>query len=164
VRRLAGGAAGPEEASVGWGEAASETQAASGMGRLWRPLAIGLMAAVLAASAAWSGLVYLTRPVADRYQAFSYPLTDMASYAADHPGTAVILDEHSAYVVEFLNADEGTAIYAPGAKVPSPSAHPVYLALGAEDFRRALGDAAVERAAPVAWDPLGRPAVWATTP
>ena len=142
VRRLAGGSA----------------------GRLARPLAIGLVAAVLAASAAWSGLVYLTRPVADRYQAFSYPLTEMAAYAADHPGTVVILDEHSGYVIEFLNADEGTVVYKLGAKVPSPSAHPAYLALDAEDFRPALGDAAVERAVPVAWDPWGRPAVWATTP
>ncbi len=161
VRRLTGGAgseaAGPEEASaVGPGEAVA--------GRLVHPLAIGLVAAVLAASAAWSGLVYLTRPVADRYQAFSYPLTDMAAYAADHPGTAAILDEHSGYVIEFLNADEGTVVYTPGTKVPSPSAHPFYLALDAEDFRPALGDAAVERAVPVAWDPLGRPVVWATTP
>jgi 4-amino-4-deoxy-L-arabinose transferase-like glycosyltransferase len=147
-------------------DAAAGTAGGAGAARRrWaRPLAIGLVAATLAVTAAWTGLAYFTRPIADRYEAYSYPLTAMAEYAAAHPGAAVILDEHSGYVVEFLDADEGTVVYAPGVKVPSPSAHPLYLALSAEDFRAALGDAAVERAVAVAWDPRGRPAVWATTP
>ncbi len=160
------GLAAPLGVTIGLGAAefADRARDSSPAGRLGRPLATGLVAALLAATATWSGLVYLSRPVADRYQAFSYPLTEMASYAADHPGAAAILDEHSGYVVEFLNADEGTAVYRPGATVPSPTAHPVFLALSTEDFRAALGDAAVERAVPVAWDPWGQPVVWATTP
>ena len=65
----------------------------------------------------------LLAPAADRYEAYSYPLTAMASYAAEHPGAAVILDEHSGYVIEFLNADEGTAVYSArrdGARTPRP--------------------------------------------
>jgi hypothetical protein len=150
--------------AAGAAEVADRARGSSLAGRLGRPLAIGLIAATLAVTAAWSGLVYLSRPVADRYDAYSYPLTEMASYAAAHPGAAAILDEHSGYVIEFLNADEGTAVYRPGAMVPNPTAHPFFLALSAEDFRAALGDAAVARAAPIAWAPDGRPAVWATTP
>jgi 4-amino-4-deoxy-L-arabinose transferase-like glycosyltransferase len=160
------GLAAPLGVTVGLG-AAEFADAARGsalVGRLGRPLAIGLVAALLAMTAAWSGLAYFSRPVTDRYQAFSYPLTEMAAYAAERPGSAAILDEHSGYVVEFLNADEGTAVYRPGVRVPSPTAHPVFLALSAEDFRAALGDAAVERAVPVAWDPWGQPVVWVTTP
>jgi 4-amino-4-deoxy-L-arabinose transferase-like glycosyltransferase len=136
-------------------------------GRRWAgPLAIGAVAVTLAAVAVWSGWAYLTRPVADRYNAFSYPLVSLASYAADHPGAAAILDGYSAMDVEFLNASAPVAIFAPGSK-PAPAelaAHQIYLALSLKDIESTLGPEAAARAQPIAWDPAGKPTVWAVGP
>jgi hypothetical protein len=126
--------------------------------------AIAAVAVTLTAVAVWSGWAYLTRPVADRYAAFSYPIVSLASYAAEHPGSAVILDDYSAMDVEFLDASNLPAVFQPGAKVADPSAHSVYLALGLPDIRSTLGSAAADRARPIAWDPAGNPTVWAVTP
>ena len=127
-------------------------------------LAIAAVAGTLTAVAVWSGWAYLTRPVADRYRAFSYPIVSLASYAADHPGSAVILDGYSAMDVEFLDASESVAVFSPGSKVADPAAHSLYLALSLADLSSTLGPDAGSRAQPIAWDPAGKPAVWAATP
>ncbi len=127
-------------------------------------LAMAAVAVTLTAVAVWSGWAYLTRPVADRYAAFSYPIVSLASYAADHPGTAVILDDYSAMDVEFLDASEPVTIYTPGSKVADPGAHALYLALSLKDLASTLGPQVTARAQPIAWDPDGEPTVWAVTP
>jgi hypothetical protein len=127
-------------------------------------LAMAAVAGTLTAVAVWSGWAYFTRPVADRYAAFSYPIVSLASYAADHPGSAVILDGYSAMDVEFLDASMPVAIYPPGSKVADPAAHPIFLALNRDDLASTLGPQVAARAQPIAWDPAGKPAVWAVTP
>ena len=127
-------------------------------------LAIAAVAGTLTAVAVWSGWAYLTRPVADRYRAFSYPIVSLASYAADHPGSAVILDGYSAMDVEFLDASDPVTIYASGSMVADPESHAVFVALSRDDLRSALGPEAAARAQPVAWDQAGEPTVWAATP
>ena len=127
-------------------------------------LAIAAVAGTLTAVAVWSGWAYLTRPVADRYRAFSYPIVSLASYAADHPGSAVILDGYSAMDVEFLDASDPVTVYAPGSRVADPESHTVFVALSRDDLRSALGPEAAARAQPAAWDQAGEPTVWAATP
>ena len=127
-------------------------------------LAMAAVAGTLTAVAVWSGWAYLTRPVADRYAAFSYPIVSLASYAADHPGSAVILDGYSEMDVEFLDASNLPGAFQPGAKVPNPGAYPVFLALNLADISSTLGPDAAARAVPVSWDPAGKPAVWAVKP
>jgi len=127
-------------------------------------LAIAAVAGTLTAVAVWSGWAYLTRPVADRYQAFSYPIVSLASYAADHPGSAVVLDGYSAMDVEFLDASDPVMVYAPGSRIADPGSHTVYVALSRNDLGSTLGPGAAARAQPVAWDPAGEPTVWAATP
>jgi hypothetical protein len=128
------------------------------------PVTVAVTAALLAGAAYSSGHAYFSRPVADRYQAYSYPLTDIAAYAADHPGTAVILDEHSGYVIGFLDAGLDVPIYRAGSAVPDAADHPAFLALSTDDIESSLGGAAVQRARPIAWDPAGQPLAWVTTP
>ncbi len=158
------GLAAPLGVAIGLGaaEIVEQVRRRGSRGACW--LAMAVVAVTLTAVAAWSGWAYLTRPVADRYAAFSYPIVSLASYAADHPGTAVILDDYSAMDVEFLDASEPVTIYAPGSTVADPSAHPIYLALSLEDLASTLGPAAAAGAQPVAWDPAGKPVVWAATP
>jgi hypothetical protein len=127
-------------------------------------LAIAAVAGILTAIAVWSGWAYLTRPVADRYQAFSYPIVSLASYAADHPGSAVVLDGYSAMDVEFLDVSDPVTVYAPGSRIADPGSHIVYVALSRNDLGSTLGPGAAARAQPVAWDPAGEPTVWAATP
>jgi 4-amino-4-deoxy-L-arabinose transferase-like glycosyltransferase len=127
-------------------------------------LAMAAVAVTLTAVAVYSGWAYLTRPVADRYAPFSYSIVSLAAYAAEHPGSAVVLDGYSAMDVEFLDASEPVTIYAPGSKVADPAAHSIYLALSVDDLRSTLGPEVAARARPVAWDPAGKPAVWAVSP
>jgi hypothetical protein len=172
------GLAAPLGVTIGLGAREIVEQARRRRGRTASWLAIGVVAGTLTALAVWSGCAYLTRPVADRYAAFSYPIVSLASYAAEHPGTAVILDDYSAMDVEFLDASNLPAIVRPGSKSGAPSSKPgapsskpgapgtpsTYLALSLADIRSTLGADAAARAAPVAWDPAGKPTVWAVSP
>jgi hypothetical protein len=158
------GLAAPLGVAIGLGaaEIAEQVRRRWNRGASW--LAMAAVAGTLTAVAVWSGWAYFTRPVANRYSAFSYPIVSLASYAAEHPGSAVILDDYSAMDVEFLDASEPPAIYSPGSKLADPAAHPIYLALSRDDIRSTLGPQTAARAQPVAWDPAGKPAVWAVTP
>jgi hypothetical protein len=118
----------------------------------------------LTAIAVSSGWAYLSRPVADRYQAFSYPIVSLAELAADRPGSAVIADEFTSYDVSFLDFDRPPAILAPGTSIPNPTRYSEILGLSPDDLSRALGPELGGRAAAVAWDPSGAPTVWAVTP
>jgi 4-amino-4-deoxy-L-arabinose transferase-like glycosyltransferase len=158
------GLAAPLGVAIGLGALEIVEQARRRWHRAAGWLAMATVAATLAAVAVWSGWAYFTRPVADRYAAYSYPIVSLASYAAAHPGAAAILDDYSAMDVEFLDAAEPVTIYEPGSRVADPAAHPIYLALDLEDLTSTLGAQAAARAQPVAWDPTGKPVVWAATP
>ncbi len=122
------------------------------------------IAAVLAVTAVWAGSAYLSRPVADRYDAFSYPVATLSEMAAARPGSAVILDDYTAMDVEFIAFDRPPAIFEPGATIASPSDYTEILALSREDLSHAVGPDAAARASAVAWDPTGAPVVWAVVP
>jgi hypothetical protein len=157
------GLAAPLGVAIGLGalELAEQARRRWNRGASW--LAIAAIAGTLSAVAVWSGWAYLTRPVADRYEAFSYPIVSLASYAAGHPGSAAILDDYSAMDVEFLDASEPVTIYSPGSKLDAAN-HRIYLALKVADLESTLGPGVAARAQPIAWDPTGAPTVWAATP
>jgi 4-amino-4-deoxy-L-arabinose transferase-like glycosyltransferase len=124
---------------------------------------IALVALALGSAALAGGLSYASRPVADRYEPYSYPLVELAD-AARQPGSLVVTDEWSASVVLFLDFDRQPAIVAPGTKVANPDAYTQILALSQEDLVEALGAGGAAGATPVAWDPAGSPVVWEVEP
>lgn len=125
-------------------------------------LAVSAAAAGLLVLAVGSGQAYLSRPVADRYDAYRYDLVAMSGQTS--VGDIVILDDYSATVIRFLDADALPTIVAPGVPIPVGTTHPGVLALTKDDLVDALGPAAAERASPVANDPLGSPTVWLVRP
>ena len=164
------GLAAPLGVTIGLGAAELVDQA----GRRWsRPgsgRAIGPIAAVsaialsLAAVAIWSGWTYLSRPVSDRYTAYSYEDAAAGQYAADHPGSVVIIDSYPATNIEFLQWANPPTIVSPGTRIANPAAYASIIALRPGDLTSALGDEIGGRAQPVAWDPSGNPVVWAVAP
>lgn len=132
-------------------------------GRAAGNAALAGVAVILTAIAVWSGWAYLTRPVADRYQAFSYPVVAMADLAEGSPGSVVIVSDYSAMDVLFLDFDRPPAIVKPGLVISNPGAYRQILALSQADLSTALGPALGGTAKPVAWDPSGTPTVWAVT-
>jgi hypothetical protein len=133
-------------------------------GRAAESLAVAAVAVTLTAVAVWSGWAYLSRPVADRYEAYSYPLVSLANLAADHTGSAVIVGDYSATDVRFLDFDRPPTIVEPGTSISNPAAYSEILALSRTDLSAALGPALEGRAVAVAWDPSGAPVVWAVVP
>jgi hypothetical protein len=133
-------------------------------GRAAASMAVAAVAVTLTAVAVWSGWAYLARPVADRYEAYSYPLVSMADLAASHPGAAVIVGDYSATDVLFLDFDRTPAILEPGTSISNPGDYSEILALSRDDLSAALGPALAGRSVAVAWDPSGNPVVWAVVP
>jgi len=127
-------------------------------------LAIAGVAVVLSGVALWSGWTYLSRPVADRYTTYSYEVAAAGQYAADHPGSVVIIDGFSGTDIEFLQWAEPPAIVSPGTRIDNPKAYAAIVAMTQDDLTNALGAELGDRAKPVAWDPSGKPAVWAVAP
>jgi len=124
--------------------------------------AAGLAAAALAAVAATSGWAYLTRPPAERYDAFSYDVA-AAAQLAQTPGSAIVIYDFAAYDVGFLDYYAMPTLVAPGSPIDDPSAYSQILALTREDLVAALGPELAARARPVAWDPAGKVRVWAAS-
>jgi len=134
-------------------------------GRASAPIAaITAIALTLAAVAVWSGWVYLNRPIADRYVSFSYEANAAGEYAAGHPGSLVIIDNFAGTDVVFLNWNHQPAMIEPGTQIADPSAYTAIIALRQSDISNAVGAVLGNRAQPVAWDPSGKPAVWAVAP
>jgi 4-amino-4-deoxy-L-arabinose transferase-like glycosyltransferase len=120
------------------------------------------VAAGFAVLAAGSGIAYQGRPVADRYEAYSYPLVALADAARRSPPSAVIVSDYDAMVVRFLDAASLPAILAPPDRLPAGTTVARVLALQPDDLAAATGASAGAR--PVAWDPGGRPVVWEASP
>ena len=158
------GLAAPVGVTVGLGAVELVERARGRWGHAAEKLAIVAVAVTLAAVAARSGWAYLTRPVADRYEAFSYPIVSLADLAADNPGSAVVLDDYSAIDVRFLDFSRLPTIVAPGTSISNPASYSEILALSRADLVKALGTELGGLAVPVAWDPSGAPSVWAVVP
>lgn len=132
-----------------------------------RGLRAGTGAAAAAAIAAVLLLVpsvvgahaYLDRPVAERYDAYSFDLVAMARLAAVTPHRVVVLDDYRALVVRFLDAGGSVDVEAPGRRLHPPPGTTV-LALDRGDLGSALGSAGAGRARVVERDPGGAARVW----
>jgi len=135
--------------------------------RRWGPVAargaVAVAAAGLLVLAGGSGWAYLTRPVADRYDAYTDDLSAMAA-AARAPRTAVILGDYDATVVRFLDAAALPAIVAPGTRIATPTAYARVLARSVSDLTAAVGPSVAARSIVIERDPSGRPRVWAVRP
>jgi 4-amino-4-deoxy-L-arabinose transferase-like glycosyltransferase len=134
----------------------------------WGPSA-GRLAAVASAVglvvlAIGSGTAYLSRPVADRYEAFTYDLVVMADVARETPHAAVVLDDYSATVVRFLDFPAPPTVIPPGVRLGDPGTYSQVIARAQGDLVRALGSTVADRAVPVARDPAGNPTVWSVAP
>jgi len=161
------GMAAPLGVCIGLGAAELVEQVRRRAGRWSRPgagLAIATVAVTLASVAVWSGWTYLSRPVADRYTAYSYEIAAAGQYAADHPSSAVIIDAFSGTNIEFLQWANPPTIVSPGSRIDHPDAYATIVAMTKADLTTAVGAELGNRAQPVAWDPSGKPAVWAVAP
>jgi hypothetical protein len=158
------GLAAPLGVTIGLG-AAELVEWSRGQWGVWAGrVAISLVAVGLAAVAVWSGVAYTSRSLADRYDTFSFQAAAMGQYADDHPGSAVIIDEFSATDIAFVYFHDQPAFFSPGTRIANPGLYSTVSALNVNDLAAALGPAAAGRAKPVAWDPAGKPAVWAVSP
>jgi 4-amino-4-deoxy-L-arabinose transferase-like glycosyltransferase len=158
------GLAAPLGVTIGLG-AAELVEWSRGRWGVWAGrVAISLVAVGLAAVAVWSGVAYTSRSLADRYDTFSFQVAAMGQYADDHPGSAVIIDEFSAIDIEFVYYHDQPAFFSPGTRIEQPGIYSTVSALNRNDLAAALGPAAAGRAEPVAWDPTGKPTVWAVSP
>lgn len=153
------GLAAPLAVTIGLGVGELVDQARARWGRVPAAGVAVATAVGLIALAVGSAQAYLSRPVADRYEAYRYDLTAMAAEAG--AGDIVILDDYSATVIRFLDADRLPRIVAPGSPVCAPNAR--MLALSRDDLLRALGPDAAQRASPLAEDPRGSPVLWGVT-
>ena len=158
------GLAAPLGVAIGLGAVELVATIRGRWGRSAGNLSVAAVAVTLTAVAVLGGWAYLGRPVADRYQAFSYPVASLSDLAAQHPGSAVIVDDYTSMDVRFIDFDRPPAIIAPGAAISNPAAYSEILALSRDDLTRALGPELGGRAGAVAWDPSGAPAVWAVLP
>ena len=158
------GLAAPLAVTIGLG-AAELVEWSRGRWGVWAGrVAISVVAVGLAAVAVWSGVAYMSRSLADRYDTFSFQVAAMGQYADDHPGSAVIIDEFSATDIAFVYYHDQPAFFSPGTRIEDPGIYSTVSALNQRDLAAALGPAAAGRARPVAWDPAGKPAVWAVSP
>jgi hypothetical protein len=126
--------------------------------------ASGLVAATLVGVAAWSGYVYLDRSLADRWDSFSFAANTLAQKAAEQPNSAVVLEGFDVVDVEYLDYHAMPAIIAPGIPIADPKIYSRIFAPTQQDLIRTVGHALGERAQPIAFDPWGKPVVWAVTP
>lgn len=158
------GLAAPLAVTIGLG-AAELVELSRGHWGVWAGrVAISLVAVGLAAVAVWSGVAYTSRSLADRYDTFSFQVAAMGQYANDHPGSAVIIDDFSATDIAFVYFHDQPAFFSPGTRIENPGSYSTVSALNRNDLAAALGPAAAGRAEPVAWDPAGKPTVWAVSP
>jgi hypothetical protein len=149
VRRLTSGVSGSEK---------SVTQTG------WMVCAIALTALGIA-----SATTYLTRPVADRYAAFTFADVAVANVAVDNPtdggpSTLVILDSYDAMDVQFLDAGRLPTIVAPMTRIANPAVFSLIVAPSRADIAAAVGSGVAAEANVAATDPEGNPVVFEVVP
>lgn len=158
------GLAAPLAVTVGLGAAEIVGQVRQRRGDRGAIVAGVLVAAGFATLAAGSAAAYLARPVADRYDAFSFDVAALAGLSTHGASDVVIVDDYSAMTVQFLDAGRLPTIVPPGTALHDRPSGGAVLALRRADLETALGSAAAATARAVAWDPAGRPTVWEVGP
>ncbi|HUR05130.1 MAG TPA: glycosyltransferase family 39 protein [Nonomuraea sp.] len=160
------GLAAPLAVTIGLGLAELVERAAAASGDSARRMAAGATIGALVLLGVGSGMAYLTRPVADRYAAFSNELVAIAERARAASAPAVILDAHSAITVRFLafHANPPVVIISPGSRLPEATTYDIVIARSRDDLAGALGPSLAAGAQPIAFDPGGRPSAWSVPP
>ncbi|HYN63230.1 MAG TPA: hypothetical protein VES36_01390, partial [Candidatus Limnocylindrales bacterium] len=156
------GLAAPLAVTIGLGVSELNEQTSRRWGRHTSRIVVSAAAVGLMALAVGNGYAYLSRPIADRYEAYGYDLVAMANAAGSED--VVILDAYSAGVVRFLDSDGPPQIAAPGHPLPTLSPTASVFARSLADLEAAVGADAARRARVVAIDPDGDPAVWRLPP
>jgi hypothetical protein len=111
---------------------------------------------------------YFSRPVSDRYHAYSYDVVELAGAA--HPRDVIVIDDYNRIDVEFLtdtafrDPSHRPAVFTHGSLIANPSHYARFLALSREDLSTALGSDVAGKAEVLARAPDGLPAVWSVTP
>jgi hypothetical protein len=132
------------------------------------PVTAGALTLLFAGLGAGSVAAYFSRPVSDRYQAYSYDVVALAQAAT--PVDAVVIDDYNRIDVEFLtdaafgDASRRPGIFTSGSRIGDPARYTEVLALSRGDLSAALGPAVAGRARVMARAPDGRPAVWGVAP
>jgi hypothetical protein len=124
-------------------------------------IAAGTVAVALVAVGVWSGAVYLSRPVADRYEPYSYKVTAAGDFVAAHPGSALVLDGFSAVNVQLEQYGHVPPIFDTSGLLPDARRYTYVVGLTKWEVERAVAGQGLPAAVPVAWDPTGQPQVWA---
>jgi len=128
----------------------------------------GALALLFAGLAAGSLAAYLSRPLGDRYQAYSYEVVALAQAATSTD--AVVIDDYNRIDVEFLTdaafaaGSRKPAIFSTGSRIGDPARYTEILALSRKDLAGALGPAVAGNARVIARAPDGRATVWAAAP
>ncbi|HEV2309280.1 MAG TPA: hypothetical protein VGU73_02055 [Acidimicrobiia bacterium] len=150
-------------AVVGIGATTAVTWFAHNWRRVGQATGVALVVAALAYGAALGAHAYFTRPVSDRYDAYTFALVSLAHAAAHGPRTAVIVDDYSVFDVQFLDAHNPPTVIPPGQRI-TPGRFARIVATSRADLRRAVGATLAARATVTAVDPRGHPVVVAVTP
>src|SRR5439155_15552988 len=96
------------------------------LGRGWAgPVALIGCGGLICGLGAGSAAAYFSRSEGRRYDAYTYRLVELGSFAA-HPGSVVILDPYRALVVEFIDRDQPPRIVPPGRRLDPPRGDAVY--------------------------------------
>ncbi|HEY5486112.1 MAG TPA: hypothetical protein VIK06_00560 [Candidatus Limnocylindrales bacterium] len=157
------GMAAPLGVTIGLGAAELVEQVHRLAGVWGARVAVGSVALGLAATALGSWQAYSAAPLADRYDAYSFPLIVLADAAAQ-PNTAVVVDIYAATDVQFLDYALAPTIFKPGTPISNPARFSQIVATTRRDLVDAVGAAAASGARAVAWDLSGKPIVWVLTP
>jgi hypothetical protein len=145
---------------IGIGSAEVVDRARAFVKRDWaRLVAIAGVAVLMVGMGIASANAYFSRPVADRYEPFSFDVAAM-SRVANQPGSAVIVDDYNEMDVLFIAGSSRPAIYRPGVRIDNPERYQRVLARDKKELALALGDLFANDAALLYCDPLGRPRVW----
>jgi 4-amino-4-deoxy-L-arabinose transferase-like glycosyltransferase len=156
------GLAAPLAVTIGLGVVELSERAGRRWGRQSARLVVSAAAVGLLALAVGSGGAYLSRPVADRYDAYGYDLVAMANLARSQD--TVILDAYGAGVILFLDSADPPHIAEPGTPLAQLAPATSVLARSLADLEAAVGPDAARRAVVVAVDSSGDPAVWRLPP
>lgn len=124
-----------------------------------RPAAVAAIALLLVGMGLASANAYFSRPVRDRYDAFSFDVVALSEQGRA-PGTAVVIDEYNEMDVRFIDAGAVPAIHRPDTTIDNPGRYRRVLALQQKDLVKTLGADVAAQAQVTNCDPSGRPRVW----
>ena len=133
------------------------------LGRRWRAWGWAIGAVALAAGLIATGAItahaYFTRPVKDRYSAYTFGLVALAHAANHGPRTVVIVDDYSAFDIDFLDSGHPPTQIRPGTKVTNIARYTRVVAGSRSQLAHAIGAGPAAQATVVARDPHGSPVV-----